>query len=95
MTLLNVTATGNGDEGVEIYNTDSTVQAPVQVLGTNVFTGNTGYGLYIVSDGAITLNNITANDSVNESGARLDNDEGGELNQYCYDYGYEQFQRQR
>jgi len=83
VTLLNVTAYENGDEGVEIDNRDSTNRAPVQLLGTNVFTniatgtGNNGYGLYIRSDGAITLNNITADDSTSSGGAYIDNDESG------------------
>ena len=68
VTLLNVIATGNGDEGVQISNTASSTAATVQVLGTNVFTGNNGDGLYIRSDGDITLNNITA-DGNNDDGA--------------------------
>ena len=63
--LSNVIATGNTDEGVQIINVDSSSQAPVQVLGTNVFSGNSGNGLEIRSEGAISLNNITADNNGN------------------------------
>ena len=47
VSMADVTATGNKDEGVEIYNYRSTSNAFVQIAGTNVFTGNTGNGLYV------------------------------------------------
>jgi hypothetical protein len=75
VTLLNVIATDNGDEGAEINNTDSSASATVQVLGTNVFTGNSGDGLNIRSDGNITLNNITADNNL-DNGIDIDNTPG-------------------
>ncbi|CAG0962132.1 Alpha-agarase [Anaerolineales bacterium] len=75
VTLLNVTATDNGDEGVQIDNRASSSSSTVQVLGTNVFTGNSGDGLYILSDGNITLNNITANNNL-DNGIDIDNTSG-------------------
>ena len=73
--IENVTATGNGDEGVQIDNLYSTSNASVQIGGTNVFTGNMSYGLYVRSKGAITASNVTANGSKTTGGAYLDNDE--------------------
>ncbi len=76
VSLLNVTATNNGDEGVQIDNTASSASATVQVLGTNTFTGNSGDGLNIRSDGNITLNNITANANLDD-GADISNSSSG------------------
>jgi hypothetical protein len=75
VSLLNVIATDNGDEGVQINNIASSVSATVQVLGTNVFTGNTGDGLNIRSDGAISLNNVTADTNL-DNGIDIDNTSG-------------------
>ena len=72
VTLQDVSATGNGYFGVQIYNTASSAAAPVQVLGTNVFTGNSVDGLLIRSNGEITLNNITAENN-NGAGTIIDN----------------------
>jgi hypothetical protein len=77
VSMANVTATGNGDEGVQVSNTNSTTNAFVQISGTNVFSGNMGYGLYVNSKGAITASNVTANGSTAYGGAYLDNDETG------------------
>ena len=60
VSLLDVISTGNNGGGVLISNTASNTSATVQILGTNVFSGNSGNGLYIRSDGTITLNSITA-----------------------------------
>ena len=99
VSMADVTATGNGDEGVQISNTGSTTNAFVLIGGTNVFTGNRGYGLYVTSKGAITASNVTADGSVNDSGAYLDNDETGAVGGVTltgtnsfngnYDYGLE------
>jgi hypothetical protein len=77
VSLVNVVASGNKDDGVEISNYTSATNASVQIAGTNVFNGNTSDGLYIRSKGAIALENITADGSKKDSGARLDNDEAG------------------
>ena len=78
VTMADVTATGNGDEGVQISNTSSASNAFVQISGTkNIFTGNTGYGLYVNSKGAIIASNITADGSTTVGGAYLDNEETG------------------
>ena len=75
--MANVVATGNKDEGVEIYNTDSTTNSFVQIDGTNLFSGNTGNGLYALSKGAIALSNATADGSVSGGGAYLNNSQSG------------------
>ena len=77
ITMANVVATGNADEGVELYNTDSTTNSLVQISGVNVFSGNTGNGLYVLSKGAISLSNATSDGSVNDSGAYLNNNQSG------------------
>lgn len=77
VTLLNVIATGNKGEGVDIDNTGSSINATVDVNGTNIFTGNTGIGLSVVSKGAITLSNVTADGSVSNGGAYLNNSQSG------------------
>lgn len=99
VTMADVLATGNRDEGVEISNTSSNANAFVQIDGTNIFTGNIGNGLIVTSKGAIMASNITANGSVNDSGARLNNDQTGAVggvtvtgtNSFSgnYDYGLE------
>ena len=77
VSMEDVTATGNTDEGVEIYNYRSTSNAFVQIAGTNVFTGNTGMDCTWISKGAISLSNATADGSVSDSGAYLDNNQSG------------------
>jgi hypothetical protein len=79
ITLNNITANNNspisGDTGAQITNVGSAVPQFVKLNGTNTFNGNGGYGLDITSDGAITTNNVTANDNGN-NGAFLANDGG-------------------
>lgn len=75
ITLANLTANFNGEQGAEIYNwndisTTSAVNATI--TGVNTFNGNGAEGLFIQTDGAITLNNITANANVFQ-GVNLDN----------------------
>ena len=60
ISLLDVISTGNQGGGALLSNTISNTSATVQILGTNAFSGNSGRGLYILSDGNITLNSITA-----------------------------------
>ncbi|MFN8410904.1 MAG: hypothetical protein U0Z26_00815 [Anaerolineales bacterium] len=63
VTLSNVTASGTlAGSGVSIDNSGANPKANVVFTGSNAFNNNsTGNGLLIVSDGAVTLNNITAN----------------------------------
>ncbi len=74
ITLNNVTANDSTGGGASIDNYSMTTTAvTVTLLGVNYFSGNTGGdGLVIYSDGAITLNNVTANDN-NGNGAYLNN----------------------
>jgi hypothetical protein len=70
ITLNNIEADGNGTSllagvGVRLDNDYSTVQAGVNITGTNEFNGNYDYGLIIFSNGPITANNITADSTVN------------------------------
>jgi hypothetical protein len=75
--LANLTSQGNGGDGVNVTNHTSTTNGAVTITGVNSFSENTSDGLYIRSKGAITLSNVTADENVNDSGARLDNDEAG------------------
>jgi putative surface-exposed virulence protein len=70
VTLNNLTASGNGAEGVYVDNTNASTPKAVAIKGTNVFNGN-GYGLVVYSYGAIIANNITA--LYNVDGVYLDN----------------------
>ena len=74
ITLNNITADGNNDEGLDISNTTSSTNATVTITGANSFSGNTGDGLYAYSKGAFTLSNIIANGNTSGSGAILMND---------------------
>ncbi len=58
--LVDLVATGNRDEGVEIQNTASKTSGTVQIDGTNLFTGNKGVGLLIRSKGDVLLANLTS-----------------------------------
>jgi hypothetical protein len=55
----NAGAGGNG-HGAYIDNTSSTIYAAVAVAGTNIFSSNYLSGLYILSDGAVLINQTTA-----------------------------------
>jgi hypothetical protein len=73
--LNNVAANGStGNGGAYIDNRSNTLTpVTVTLLGVNSFSGNLGAdGLVVFSDGAITLNNVTANDN-NGNGAYLNN----------------------
>ena len=71
--MADVIATGNKSDGVEINNTPSTTNSTVQIGGTNVFTGNTGTGLLIYSDGNVGLNNVTAGSNGGYGGVYIEN----------------------
>jgi hypothetical protein len=73
ITLNNVTANDNGDDGLDIQNESSSVAQAVKLTGTNVFMNNVGYGANVNSLGAISANNLTS--SYNGVGLWLDNDE--------------------
>lgn len=79
VTLNNITANYNGFDnintdggGVVILNSGGTLARPVSIKGTNNFSGNDSTGLAIVSLGAISISNITANDN-GDDGANIDN----------------------
>ncbi|MFN8413251.1 MAG: hypothetical protein U0Z26_12760 [Anaerolineales bacterium] len=76
ITTNNLTANNNTGTGVALITQDlanSVIAKNVTMLGVNNFNNNQGaFGLYVRSDGAITLNNINANNNAN-FGAYLDN----------------------
>lgn len=66
VTLNNITATYNNGSGVNIVNNYGvSMPKPVKITGTNTFSNNTssGDGLSIVTYGAVSLNNVTANNN--------------------------------
>ncbi|MBL8088770.1 MAG: hypothetical protein JNJ43_00470, partial [Anaerolineales bacterium] len=77
ITTNNLTANGNGigsnNTGVKLDNSNGTIPMPIAMKGNNTFTGNYGLNLVVYSLGAITANNVTANDSVNHYGATFQN----------------------
>lgn len=73
VTLKNVTVNGNSGQGAYINNEGGASAKAVTLNGTNHFNYNAGTGLYIYTDGAITINNITAMGNTGGSGAYLDN----------------------
>lgn len=77
VTMTNVSADGNLEYGVEIYNSyNNTKPQNVTLKGSNSFNNNGADGLRIFSYGAIALNNITANWNGGD-GVELDNFRGG------------------
>lgn len=72
ITLANVVANGNTDDGVHLENTTSLGKLGVTIKGSNSFLNNNGDGLSIKSYGAILLNNINASGN-DDNGAYLDN----------------------
>jgi hypothetical protein len=86
ITLSNLTADGNGfpSGGYGAYLDNSTSSSPlagVTLLGTNQANVNYWTGLYILTDGAIKANNLTASSNgwtpLNGSGAVLNNTSAG------------------
>jgi hypothetical protein len=82
ITLNSVTANKNGPPasgaaGASIDNAASSLPLGVKLTGTNTFDGNDGGGLQVYSDGAITINNLTASHSVAGFGASLQNTSAG------------------
>lgn len=60
VTLNNVIANDNTNNGLFVDNTGGISTSGVTLTGTNQFEGNSGSGLYITSLGLVTLNNINA-----------------------------------
>jgi hypothetical protein len=82
VTISNITANGNGTSmisgyGVSITNSTLTSFKGVTLLGTNTLNNNYSHNLIIISSGAVTLNNITANNSANGFGVSIDNTPSG------------------
>jgi hypothetical protein len=76
--LSNISASNNTTGyGADVVNTTSTTFSPVTLMGTNTFNGNSTDGLDIVSNGRISINNLTANGSITGSGASLINTGAG------------------
>lgn len=72
VTLTNIFATDNGNDGVEINGGNTSPLSSITLNGTNISNDNGRYGMWIYTSGAITLNNVTANYNAN-SGLILDN----------------------
>ena len=79
VTASNLTATNNGSlfpaSGVDIENWTATTAQPVTLTGTNYMSNNNLEGLNVLTRGAITINNLTANKSRDDNqgfGAYLD-----------------------
>ncbi|MCC7119128.1 MAG: hypothetical protein IT310_11425 [Anaerolineales bacterium] len=72
VTLNNVSAEDNLNSGVVIDNSTAATPQSVTLTGTSRFNRNGSDGLNVLSLGAITLNNVEANDNAGY-GARLDN----------------------
>ena len=56
----NLTARGNGANGVVLWNQEGTATGGVTLTGVNVFEDNAWDGLLVYSHGAIALSNVTA-----------------------------------
>ena len=82
--LTDVTASGNdpsnlyGGSGATLDNHTGTGAISVDLGGgTSDFSSNNGYGLLAYSTGAITLNSVSVNDNLHNSGALLRDDYAG------------------
>ena len=76
ITVMDLDATGNGNDGVYLDNSDGTgsVSLGTTCVGwVNSFSNNGLDGLVVESYGLITLNTITANGNVSGGGAYVDN----------------------
>jgi hypothetical protein len=75
ISIAGLTASYNGNDGASLDNCRFNLFTPtgisckvltaqaVTLSGSNMFIGNTGDGLHIVSTGVVTTNNVTANDN--------------------------------
>jgi hypothetical protein len=78
ISVNSLTANGNNNTGVHLINSDLTAAySTVKVTGTNTFSGNLSHGLFILTNGAITVNSVTANGSLSGAGAILNNTSDG------------------
>jgi len=64
---------GSAGSGVALNNAGAATPMSVTVNGTSFFDGDFGNGMYILFRGAITTNNITAINTVTQSGLVFDN----------------------
>lgn len=60
ITLNSVSALKNNNPGVELDNSNSPVNSPITLIGTNNFSENTGSGLWIKSLGAVSISGVAA-----------------------------------
>jgi hypothetical protein len=74
ITVSNITADSNGDDGAHLDNSGGSTGA-VTLTGNNVFSFNGSDGLQVGSKGTITLNNITSYQN-GDDGAYLNNQYG-------------------
>ncbi|MGA7192245.1 MAG: hypothetical protein WBW94_01350, partial [Anaerolineales bacterium] len=71
VSLNNVTANGNGHDGVAIANNSAITPQIVKLTGANTFNSNGNTGLDIESEGAVTVNDLQANNTINGDGADI------------------------
>lgn len=71
ITIKDLTANDNTSYGVNLDNDSATTAKTVTLSGSNTFNANGSVGLFISSVGAITVNNISANN--NSTGADINN----------------------
>ncbi len=60
ITLNSVSGLINNNPGAQLDNSNSPVNSPITLIGTNNFSGNTGSGLWIKSKGAVSISGVTA-----------------------------------
>jgi hypothetical protein len=76
ISVSNVTSTNNtGGSGASLRNSDADLPQNVTVSGTNALNSNSNTGLYILSQGAISINSVTASSNTS-FGAYLVNNYG-------------------
>lgn len=78
ITLANLNASENAQWGANLNNTSASVPANVTLSGVNSFNGNGSDGLYIQSDGIITLNSVSAINNTG-SGTSLNNQQAANI----------------
>jgi hypothetical protein len=77
VTLNNITASGNlNGYGLDSENQLAGSAYAFKLTGTNTFNNNSSENLYVLSKGAISANNVTANFSTGGNGMYLDNTAG-------------------
>ena len=78
ITLSNIVANNStADSGVWLDNDETGAVGGVTINGTNnVFSGNNDYGLGIASRGAVSLENVTAENNKTEDGVNINNSAG-------------------